>query len=181
MKPTLYKVGELYSPNKTAWAEGVDFNFRSGQYELRIMMRSPAPVEIANYKNGYSRFALYVKDDILMLCFKFGDQPWSDGSYSYHLVPEDERIPPEELNKGHMILLTVFLIDAENGILKAIRVVTLSEKFSQRLVKEINEQIKRGWPGDEEYNNQLDYLLQNYSSEELSKRHAVVRCRGGEE
>ncbi len=175
---SIYKVGEPYSPTKTHWPEGVDYNYRAGQHELRLFLRTPNRQEITDVESGEARFALAVERDIIFFCYRFGQGDWGDCGFSIHLVPEDERILPELPKAGERALLTTLLIDAETGLLKAIRVTSLSPKFTQRLHRAILGQAARPFPDD--YDQQAEAVYHRYTSAQLAMNRAVVRCWGGE-
>lgn len=174
----IYKVGEPYSSTKTHWPEGIDYNYRAGQHELRLFRRTPSPQEITDVKSGESRFALAVERDIIFFCYKFGQGPWGDCGFSIHLVPEAERILPELPAENERVLLTTLLIDAETGLLKAIRVVSLSPKFTRKLHQAILDQAARPFPDD--YDRQAEATYRRYTSARLASDRAIVRCIGGE-
>lgn len=179
--PSLYQVGKPYSTTKKHWPEGIDYNFRSGQHELRLFFRSPLSQEITAIKNGPAQFALSVIGDIIFFCFKFGDLEWSDCGFSIHLVPDNERTLPDiPKTNQERALLSTLLIDAETGILRVIRATTFSSRFTRILHQAIIDQAGRPYPGDNEYQRQIDQIYQKYRSKDLAKNHALARCRGGE-
>ena len=178
---TIYRVGELYpSPSgKRHWPEGVDYNYRGGEHELRLFYRSPSAAEIADTKTGEARFAIAVEGDIVFFCYRFGGQPWGDCGFSIHLVPENERVlPPEQIGPEERALLNVILIDAENGVIRALRAVSLSPKFTAKLHAAIRAQAARPLPAD--YDAQAEAIYRRYDSAALAQQRAAVRCRGNE-
>lgn len=162
-----------------AWPEGVDYNYRGGDHELRVFMRIPSSGEIETIRKGEARFALVLINGLLFFCFKFGDMPWSDSSFEWHLIPENERIIPPGLKPNEHALLNVILIDAENGIIKVLRALTLSPKFSQRLHVEIIKQSQRAMP--ENYETLTQEIYNRYpTTEQMVDQYTIVRCKGGE-
>lgn len=90
-----YRVGKVYHPGKTHWQPGSDFNFRSGVLELRLFFDKLTHSDIRAIRNGPCTFHLAAVNTILFFIFEFGKAcPLSDNSYSWWLVPEDERTPP---------------------------------------------------------------------------------------
>lgn len=175
----VYEVDKPYHPDKRHWPEGVDYNYRAGEHELRIFMRTPSEVEIADIRKGEARFALAVEGDIVFFCYQFGRGEWSDCGFSFHLVSETERVLPEiPATPETRALLTVLLIDAENGILKVIRAVSLSPKFTRKLHEAVRDQAARPFPDN--YDQQIEAAYRRYTSAQLAQDRAIVRCRGGE-
>lgn len=177
----LYRVGQLYSPTRKKWEEHVEYNFRAGAHELRLFFFQPTPEEIKAVLSDPCKFALYVYQDIIFFCFRFGHLPWSDSGSSIHLVPQDERISPPDPDKvEERFLLHVFLVDADTGILKAIRVVSFSPQFTRALHAALWRQLSNPFPEMSEYERQAKRIYNNYTSKEIAEKLSFVRCEGGE-
>lgn len=175
-----YQVGHPYSPGVSHWPETPQFNHRMNSTELVLFYASPSPAEVEEIRSAPAEFALYVERDLLVVLYRFGDSPWSDAPYSWHLVPEDQRTLPNltGLQDPHLILV-VMLVDAATGILLVNRVVSLAPSFSTALSLAIREQASRPWPGDVAYDRQLAALYQRYPASRDMVRHARARSRGG--
>lgn len=179
MNPHLYQVGKLYSPNRTKWPENVEYNFRSGAHELRLFYPGPTAKEIADVLSGQVRLALYPYMDVIFFCFKFGEQPWCDSPYNINLAPADERQLPEDADRAEQRrLLTTFLIDANTGILKVIRVVSMSPAFTRALHAAIWKQSEQ--PLSANYDAQIQRVYAANTSSQIVGRLAIATCRGGE-
>lgn len=125
------RVGHLYDPERASWPEGTQYAFRGGAHELLLFFRGPTAAEVEAVRRGRARFALYAQGDLLVLCSKFGDQPWADAPFSWHLLPEGEREGPPELTGDERIALQIILVDAATGIVHVLRLkrtVDLVEK-----------------------------------------------------
>jgi hypothetical protein len=62
------------------------------------------------------------KSEVILLLYRIeGFANWSDAPYSWHLVPEQLRTDPDE-----RALMTVVLVDAGAGIIRALRAVASS-------------------------------------------------------
>lgn len=178
MNPHLYEVGKPYSPNRTKWPENVEYNFRSGAHELRLFYPSPTVREIADVKTGQVRLALYPYLDVIFFCFKFSDQPWSDSPYNINLAPSNERQLPEDADTAEQRrLLTTFLIDANTGILRVIRVVSMSPQFTRALHAAIWKQSEQALPAD--YDVQIQRVYGSNTSSQIANKLAIATCRGG--
>lgn len=176
-----YEVGKLYSPNRTRWPEAVDFNYRQGVFELRLFFGSPSSREIRDVERGPCEFALFTEGDLVVLLYRFGQTvAWSDAPYSWHLVPQEQRTLPEAALGGERRdTMQIILIDAATGIIRALRIVSFSPAFSAALRLAIREQASRPWPGDAEYNRQVQALYQRYPTSEMLLRVAKIRTVGG--
>src|SRR3954468_17357599 len=98
-----YEVGKPYDPSRLSRHEGSQYNYRGGEHELAIFTPGPTRDEIEAARTGEAEFALHVVPPLLVLRYRFGSGaiPWSDAPYSYHLVPEYERIPPPASERAH--------------------------------------------------------------------------------
>ena len=173
-----YEVGKLYNEKRTWWEENAEYNYRSNNHMILLTFRQPKPIEVQSVKQGEASFGLVVQQDVILLVFKFGALPWSDGSYAWHRVPADERTLPQELGERERATVTVFLVNADNGILLAIRQVSLSHDFSVALHHAITEQAAR--PFDQVlFDRQLRMLYSQHDSRSLLNL-AIARCKGGE-
>jgi hypothetical protein len=185
MKPLHeYRVGQLYRPTRTRWDEGVDYNYRSGSHELRMFLGGPTQREIRDITQGPCEFALLPYKDVLFFLYRFGTAlPWSDATYSFHLVRRslpDEAIPPgpAQMQEPHD-LLTVILVDATTGVIKGLRVATFSPAFTAALRSSIQRQVESPWPGDKEYDRQLAEAYAKYPSSQAMLKDAISRTVGG--
>ena len=173
----LIEVGQPYSQTRRTWPETVQYNFRGGSHELVLFYASPHPAEVAGVQTGRAAFALATYMDLIFLCYKFGDLPWSDAAYSWHLVSEEDREPaPDWPEKDARALLTTILVDAKTGIVRALRASTFSPAFTRALHDAIRAQAARPWPGHEEYERQG----RRYTSAQIAHKLAKMRCVGGE-
>jgi hypothetical protein len=176
----LYKVGELYNPNRTKWPETPQYNFRNGQHELLIFLNSPTPSEVESVKKGEAHFAFAFEGEIIFLMYKFDPEvPWSDCSFTIHLLPEPEQIlPGAEATAQTRAIVSVILIDAATGVIKVMRQMTFSPDFTRKLHKAIREQASQPFDGAR-YGRAVNSLMAKFKTGDLLKR-AVATTRGGE-
>lgn len=174
---SVVQVGKPYIPGKTSYPEAGEYNYRSGTHELRIFLGDATAAEISAVESGEAEFAFaYEQPDILMFLYRFGRVlTWSDAPYTIHLVPEAQRAEPPILIGDERALLSIILIDARSGIVKAIRVVSLSSGMSAKLHAHIQRQAAA--PFDESaYDAALAALQSRFTSPALVRR-AVASCR----
>lgn len=174
---TVFAVGQLYNPNRTSWPEVAQYQYAKGEHHLLLFFRDPSDEEIKAVKSSPAEFALVVEQDIISLLYHFESIPWSDTAYTWHMVPADQRTLPVDVPAGLGALMTIILIDASTGIVKAIRAVSLGTDFTNALHKAIREQA--GKPFDRErYDDQLNKLFVRYPTHMLLTR-AIARYTAG--
>lgn len=174
-------VGKPYIEGKTNWPEGVEYNYRGGGHELRLFYRDLTPKEYDAIASGPARFAFAVSGDVIFFCWKFGDLPWADSTFSAWLVPDAERVPPPEWTEPEArALCAVICVETTSGLVAALRAVTFSPDFTRRLHRAIRDQLGRPYPGEDAYMRQCTRVYSAYSSADLARKLAVATCKGGE-
>jgi len=139
----------------------------AGGHELLLRFNSPTADEIAAVQNRHAQFALTVTDDIIWLLFRYEGIQWQDAPYSWHLMPEDERELPEPLpTEPHRATIHTVLIDAETGIVRAVRVLTFTSLFTLYLHEAITRQAAEPWPGREACDQQVAEIYAEYTTEQ---------------
>lgn len=168
----LYEVGKLYT-DRTHWPEGAQYNYRGGEHELVLFFNRPTAKEIHSIGKERAEFALFVERQLIILLYRFGTGlDWSDAPYSIHLVPHEQRTIPPDVEAGMRALLHIVLVDASNGIIRVLRVISLSPEFTQALHHAIQEQADMPFTRHV-YNGQLESLFARYPSFELAQMAGV--------
>jgi hypothetical protein len=138
-------VGKLYS-SRAHWPEVAQYNYRGGAHELVVFYERPTSAEVYAFRSGTCEFGLFTRGNVIWLLSKFGDLPWQDHPFSWHLVPERERdLPSADLEKQVRAMLQVVLVDAATGIVRVLRAVTWSPDFTRAMHAAIREQASKVW------------------------------------
>jgi len=171
------QLGQLYSAGITKYPERAEYNHTINGHELRLFWKSPSPREVDMVRNGQLFLSISTHGPLIMLCYKIGETPWSDCSFSHHLVPPEYRkLPdiPEKDTERHLLLIQ--LIDADSGIVKAVRVITMSPQHTATLSQEIRKQAQA--PFDEaDYKLAIDRLYAQYpDSRELAGAGKIMQA-----
>ncbi len=180
----MYQIGELYHPNRTRWPRAVQYNYRAGHHELIMFLPNLSALQVQDIMEGRCEFAFLESGDVIVLLFRFGGtMPWGDALYSWHLIeqrnPEEAIVPDLDETGQSRILLHVFLVESNTGILKGVRNISLSPEFSAALQSAIVRQAERPWPGEAEYARQVEGLYTKYPRTRDMLRDTAARTRGG--
>lgn len=121
------KVGDLYHPQRRTWPEGAAWVYHEGRYELLLRFGQPSRAETEAIGEGSSRVAFFEHGSALIGLYRFGarEVPWSDVPMEPHAwiaMPTEEQAP-----------LAIALIDARNGIVRALRTILLPAGFCAAL------------------------------------------------
>lgn len=103
------------------------------------------------------------KYDLMVMCLRFGAQPWVDCTYTPHIGAEPI-LQPVEGGQGYAMI--VRLVDTSTGILVAQRLVSLGTEISIE-IRRIVDEIQHTEFDAEQYNRQIKTLYSIYSTEDL--------------
>jgi hypothetical protein len=183
---TVYKVGQPFDPRVRRWDEGTMYVYQQDTHQLLIFYSNLRSFERKAVERGKAHFGLFVEGDVITLLFKIdgpGDRgiDWHDAPYSWHLVPEEARTlppPPEAVPEGMGAAVTIFLIDAATGIIRAMRLMSFSHEFTLQLFRAIREQASR--PFDKQrYMLQVLLLRERFPLPQSMMEEAAVVCHIG--
>jgi hypothetical protein len=182
----VYEIGKLYRRDRTIWPLGAQFNYRGGALELVIFFDQPSPRQVEAVKTGTAGFGLYDEQGLVVLMYHFlhdhGGVPWSDAPYHLGLVPEAQHVSPPDpdwLTPETRALLHIILVNATGGQILALRAVTLSPEFTDRLFRAIRAQTAH--PFDSQaYSSQLKALYLKCPTPGHLVHACSVRCDGEE-
>ena len=176
-------VGQLYHPGMTSWPEAVEYNYFSNNHELRFFLKNPSRYVMEVIRKMPMQMGLFIEDDIILLAYKFIDykkqiMPVHGYSpYSIHLVPDNMRtLPVIADDAAYEALLRIHLIDADTGILKVARSVTLSPEFTSALCSSIAAQSNKPMTAD--YNERLLKIDSRYPDNESLMNSCEIKCAG---
>lgn len=169
MQEPQYKVGTLYNPDRTVWEQRADFNYRkvedgtSGMLELRLFYERLSKDEIQVVSKGECTFGYaYLYSGVIFFLYKFGDSSiFGDCSFSSHLVSEEDRaeLPlPGDETFGKLFII---LVEATTGIIKALRLIQLSDDFSSYFYDTIGAEREREF-SREQYDRDIQKVYSKY-------------------
>ena len=160
-----YEIGKPFDPATRSWPEVSLVNFRGGAAELLLFMERPTPAEVKAVKSSPCEFGLYHEGDQIVFCYRFiPGIPWGDAPFTIHRVSEPELVVPDPaaLSPESRALLHITLVDAKDGVIQALRVVTLSPGFTRALYAAIEAQASIPWDRDA-YDRTLNRLLSRFT------------------
>lgn len=158
------KVGQKYDIFKS-YTEGVKFDISDSGAHLIVYFNNPTLQEIQEFeskKRFEIRFSVFY--NIIIITTKIGCLNWMDAPYSPHLSKNLSKIQfPQE---GEGLSLTLILVNAVDGEVKNLRLLGLSEKFSQALVGTVLEEKMKEF-NKEQYAENLNQIYNRYTTEKL--------------
>ena len=174
-------IGKPLFEERKELPEAVEYNYQSGDHMLLLSMKNLNPKEIKAVREAEAEFGLYCENGIIFLLYRFGEAlPWSDSAFSWwNVAEEDRRLPAPQTNPATRILLKIILVEAGNGIVKAIRVTTLSPDFTEKLHNAIREQAAGEELSHAEFVARSLAIYKNHTPFDLAAK-AIVKTKGGE-
>ena len=174
-------IGKPLFEGRNELPEAIEYNYQSGDHTLLLSMKNLHRREIEAVRESEAEFGLYCENGIVFLLYRFGDAlPWSDSAFSWwNVAEEDRQIPAPPKNPAERILLKIILVEAATGIVKAIRVTTLSPAFTEKLHEAIRRQARDEPFSRDEFVARSLAVYENQSPAELAAR-AVVKTKGGD-
>jgi hypothetical protein len=161
--------------------EAIEYNYQSGDHTLLLSMKNLHPKEIEAVRKAEAEFGLYCENGIVFLLYRFGEAlPWSDSAFSWwNIAEEDRRIPAPSIHPAERILLKIILVEASTGIVKAIRVTTLSPVFTEKLHDAIRRQATDEPLCRDEFVARSLAIYQRNAPSDLAAK-AIVKTKGGD-
>lgn len=138
---TTRQVGEVYSPDHARYDEGARYTYTGGAHELVLFWSGPTPAEVEGFRTRPMEVALFTHGPAAFLLYKIKDVcEWSDVAFNIHLVPETLRELPNE-TPGDRARLRMVLVDAEDGVIRAKRIVSLDKVMTQAIKHTMLDQV----------------------------------------
>lgn len=130
---TTRQVGDVYSPDHARYDEGARYTYTAGAHELVLFWGGPTPVEVDGFRVRPMEVGLFTHGPAAFLLYKIKDVcEWSDVAFNIHMVPESQRELPNE-EPGDRARLRMVLVDAEDGVIRAKRIVSLDKVMTQAI------------------------------------------------
>lgn len=117
-----YEVGEKYP--ELIGPEGPLFDLSDAGGIMAIKFDRPTKKEINQFKTGKYKFKFALHNGVVWVLFKAGNLNWMDTPYHAKLSLQLSHF--EEPEEGEGLGINVIFLDASNGLIHAIRLVSLT-------------------------------------------------------
>lgn len=175
----LLQVGELYAPEITSWpTERFECRYFDGNHLLQICDASITEKTLEAFHYGQIHVGLFQRNQVLHILFRIeGFYDWSDQAFTMMRVdPADRALPA--LAPGEHTGINFFLVDANTGVIRAMRLVTYSAHASQVLHRILKEQLAAQQPQQVfEYAVAMNYAA--YPTSKAMSRNALLIEKAG--
>jgi hypothetical protein len=172
-------VGLPYEPGVVSYPEGGALFVFDGSPALRLLitLKDPTPAEIESIQAGPAKFSWADRPHMGIFGYRFGgrDFSWSAFLWNPHRFPEYAPLDPG----GRHPLMAVTLVDAATGLVRALRLLTLSPRFAQAM-HDTSERLAAAPFSQIGYERAEDALDRRYRTpNQLVRETAQLWCTGG--
>lgn len=158
--------------------DGNFLEYDQSGFTLYYFMPNMTVTETQGLKSGKYKFAITEMAGIMFLLSEFkpglylSDTPFHFGLY------KDDRIKylPKEIEEGQGLSLMVVAVDSATGIVKVLRQIGLSTRFSRKLIEICLRQSKER-VNETEYNMNIMRIQNSYQAKDLY-RFKIVEYKG---
>jgi hypothetical protein len=175
--PGVYIVGQKFSERDSWNPDSFELRYSNGTFVMQINFASPSKREIECFDSGAIHIGLYIEDGVTFFLMKIaGIMGWCDQAFSIRLLDESDQGLPEDgvyYSPIHFIL-----VDANTGIVKSLRVVTMSPPFVNIFRNELFKQ-KNGQFVKDIHFAKVDSIYKKFpDSKEMARRSAIQERAG---
>lgn len=159
-----YEVGKVI-PEYIGHAEETRFDIADSGAIFIAFFDSPTIGEVEQFSRRFEiRYtAIY---DVIMVAAKIGNLDWMDAPYSPHLSRALTSFNFPSDSQG--LALNLMLVDSKTGILKSLRLLGLSSKFTRSLFGDVMESKMREFD-EKEYQELLSKIFSRYKTSDIVK------------
>jgi hypothetical protein len=166
----VYEVGKRFPHEKYLTGREITVALPVGQFfDVLCCIQKPEDKEIAKFKQGRLAVSLFERYDIPFVVFDFG------GGFNFDVSLDATKVVKEEPDwmKEEANVVNVFLVDSRMGILKATRMIGLSEMFCEKIRDIVAKQLAR--KSTTSVDNDIQAIYRVLSTEDMINR-AIDRC-----
>ncbi len=138
---TTGQVGEIYSSNHSEYSETTQYCYYNGMHDLALFWSQPTLKELNGFLRQPVELALHVEQSVLFMLYRIVDIcEWSDVAFNIHQLRVEQReIPMETPGKPAQLQMT--LVNADNGIIVAKRMLSIGSAMTQAIRHTLQEQL----------------------------------------
>ncbi len=162
----IIEVGKVFDENMPQF-NGTQLGLFGNGLSLIISLQNCHEDIIKDVNKGEFELALTIKDGLMFFLFRLNSIGWADAPFTLKYY---DNFDTENFDYTK---IKVFLVDANNGILKAMCTICPNDKFQEELKKEFKRQNNEDNFNDYEYNQKMQEIYNKYSSEDLLKFSVV--------
>lgn len=166
-------VGAEYPLPLLAEDEGLSVQLLTDDNLLQVCLEEMSYEEIMALKTGPISAFIAVKQPVILLAFKFGDELILDCPFDARLIPSNELKLPSVTAEQHSLALTMHGIDIAENSLQAVRTINLDHQLTVEFLSAVQDQLALPL-SKKQFLSHLDILFNQIELESVEWR----RCTG---
>ncbi len=136
-----------------------------------IFLNEPRYTEINDFRHGELKVRLFVEDDSMFMLMKNGGQNWFDLPYEPRLEP---LFTLTDVDDGEAYAFHTILADVPSGIIKSLRITSLSTEFSRIFKHTIDDlNTKRAGFLADEYVRKVQRIRNRYTPRQMVNKAII--------
>jgi hypothetical protein len=194
MRAYEYEIGKPFVSGVVRWPEHDAFTVpEAGRgYQLCLYQRAPTGATASAIRDGAGDLAVAYLSGVLFLLYRFdgeaarGSRGWSAVAYTrggYGSTPRSipgaapanggGRAADPDTTSG---VLSVFVVNADTGMLRGMRRVALPPEMAARLNAAVRDEDAKPFHGDHLYHREVARARSPYPSDKAMLAHALASC-----
>lgn len=157
-------------PGFTPQGECAQFGMDESGTSILVRFNNPNNHEIEQFSEGMPFEIRFVEvKGIIMVLIKIGDLNWMDAPYSPHISKGNyPGVFQDEIPDGTGYSLMLILLDSNSGIIKCLRFLGLSTRFSRELRKTSLRELQLAHD-KVSYTQHINQIYSQYTTNQLVK------------
>lgn len=131
----MHKIGDKFVDGVERFDPHAEYMTDHEQHELTLFLVNPAINEVDAVSSDQWRFDLYKRSTALFVSFECGSLVGVT-NFNINMVPGDIRLPTASTRR-----MLVTLVDASNGIVKAVRELTIPVRMARSIAAIVLDQV----------------------------------------
>lgn len=168
-----FQVGEKFPLPIKAQGDGGIFQYDINGAMFILKLSTADLIAAEAFRTGRISLSLFVIDDIIFLLYKIDGITggWGDCPYHLHSLTPTQRPDFEKMPEK---ILNLYLVDSRLDILLAMRTVTLSDAFSQALIRSAKQQLQHPLDHDQ-YIAKVQSIWNLYTPEQMAAQAIITQ------
>ena len=173
---TLYAVGEIHPLGENI-TEGISISYdNSCGFVLDFKFSNLYSEEIKNFRSGILSLDLAYLNKILFFIIDIEGFTFSDVAFTSNITALTSSKEIEDIEEGKGLAFSMVLTEGTTNVIKALRVISLSNHFSNILIDKMREQFDFNF-NPVKYNKDCTDIYNKYTSVEQLKQFSIVHMK----
>lgn len=173
---TLYSIGDMH-PLGDSIKEGLSIMYDNDYgFILDFKFSNLENCEIENFRNGILSLDLAYLNKIIFFIIDIEGFTFSDIAFTSNITELTSKDDIKDIKKGEGFCCSMILTEGTNNVIKALRVISLSNHFSNILVDKMREQFDNNFNKNKHTLDCIE-IYNKYSSVKQLKKRSIAHMK----